>query len=104
VNLAKLTDEVVGTAGQLAEKNKNRLVVEALANTSKSPARIIKPRRQAGSSVVLAWIWREVLKLIRLPLPFFPVCRSRLTVICGQIFAYFALSSSHFSSPGSVSG
>src|ERR1700757_5296155 len=27
VNLARLIDEVVGTAGQLAEKNKNRLVV-----------------------------------------------------------------------------
>jgi hypothetical protein len=30
--------------------------------------------QQAGPSVALAWIWREVLKLIRLPLPFFPVC------------------------------
>src|SRR5881296_2121103 len=30
VNLARLIDEVIGTAGQLAEKNKNRLVVEAL--------------------------------------------------------------------------
>jgi GAF domain-containing protein len=29
VNLARLIDEVVGTAGQLAEKNKNRLVVDA---------------------------------------------------------------------------
>jgi GAF domain-containing protein len=29
VNLAPLIDEVVGTAGQLAEQNKNRLVVEA---------------------------------------------------------------------------
>jgi signal transduction histidine kinase len=29
VNLARLIDEVVGTAGQLAEKNKNRLTVEA---------------------------------------------------------------------------
>jgi GAF domain-containing protein len=29
VHLAKLLDEVVGTAGQLAEKNKNRLIVEA---------------------------------------------------------------------------
>jgi GAF domain-containing protein len=29
VNLARLIDEVIGTAGQLAEKNKNRLVVEA---------------------------------------------------------------------------
>src|SRR5437016_9562310 len=29
VDLARLIDEVVGTAGQLAEKNKNRLVVEA---------------------------------------------------------------------------
>jgi signal transduction histidine kinase len=28
VNLARLIDEVIGTAGQLAEKNKNRLVVE----------------------------------------------------------------------------
>jgi GAF domain-containing protein len=29
VNLARLIDEVVGTAGQLAEKNNNRLVIEA---------------------------------------------------------------------------
>ena len=29
VHLAKLIDEVIGTAGQLAEKNKNRLVIEA---------------------------------------------------------------------------
>jgi GAF domain-containing protein len=32
VNLAGLIDEVVGTAGQLAEKNKNRLIVEAQEN------------------------------------------------------------------------
>jgi signal transduction histidine kinase len=32
VNLARLIDEVIGTAGQLAEKNKNRLVVEAKEN------------------------------------------------------------------------
>jgi GAF domain-containing protein len=32
VNLAPLIDEVIGTAGQLAEKNKNRLVVEAGQN------------------------------------------------------------------------
>jgi GAF domain-containing protein len=32
INLARLIDEVVGTAGQLAEKNKNRLVVEAREN------------------------------------------------------------------------
>jgi adenylate cyclase len=31
-NLARLIDEVMGTAGQLAEKNKNRLVVEAQEN------------------------------------------------------------------------
>jgi signal transduction histidine kinase len=30
--LAKLIDEVIGTAGQLAEKNKSRLVVEAQEN------------------------------------------------------------------------
>jgi signal transduction histidine kinase len=29
VNLARLIDEVIGTAGQLAEKNKNHLIVEA---------------------------------------------------------------------------
>src|SRR5262249_34334378 len=29
VDLARLVDEVVGTAGQLADKNKNRLIVEA---------------------------------------------------------------------------
>jgi signal transduction histidine kinase len=32
VNLVRLIDEVIGTAGQLAEKNQNRLVVEAQDN------------------------------------------------------------------------
>jgi signal transduction histidine kinase len=32
VNLARLVDEVIGTAGQLAEKNKNRLIVDAQEN------------------------------------------------------------------------
>jgi signal transduction histidine kinase len=32
VNLARLVDEVIGTAGQLAEKNQNRLVVDAQEN------------------------------------------------------------------------
>jgi GAF domain-containing protein len=32
VNLARLIDEVIGTAGQLAEKNQNRLVVQAQEN------------------------------------------------------------------------
>jgi len=32
VDLTRLIDEVVGTAGQLAEKNKNRLIVEAHEN------------------------------------------------------------------------
>jgi signal transduction histidine kinase len=32
VNVTRLIDEVIGTAGQLAEKNKNRLVVEAQEN------------------------------------------------------------------------
>jgi len=32
VNLARLIDEVIGTAGQLAEKNKNRLIVETQEN------------------------------------------------------------------------
>jgi signal transduction histidine kinase len=32
VNLARLIDEVIGTAGQLAEKNKNRLTIEAQEN------------------------------------------------------------------------
>jgi signal transduction histidine kinase/putative methionine-R-sulfoxide reductase with GAF domain len=32
VNLARLIDEVVGTAGQLAEKNQNRLILEAQEN------------------------------------------------------------------------
>jgi len=32
VSLARLIDEVVGTAGQLAEKNQNRLIVEAQEN------------------------------------------------------------------------
>ncbi len=32
VNLTRLIDEVIGTAGQLAEENQNRLVVEAQGN------------------------------------------------------------------------
>jgi signal transduction histidine kinase len=32
VNVAQLIDEVIGTAGQLAEKNQNRLIVEAQEN------------------------------------------------------------------------
>jgi signal transduction histidine kinase len=32
VNLPGLIDEVIGTAGQLAEKNKNRLVVDSADN------------------------------------------------------------------------
>jgi len=32
VNLGRLIDEVIGTAGQLAEKNQNRLIVEAQEN------------------------------------------------------------------------
>src|SRR5262249_27404601 len=32
IDLARLIDEVIGTAGQLAEKNKNRLIVEAQDN------------------------------------------------------------------------
>jgi two-component system, NtrC family, sensor kinase len=32
MDLARLIDEVIGTAGQLAEKNKNRLIVEAQEN------------------------------------------------------------------------
>jgi adenylate cyclase len=32
VNLTRLIDDVIGTAGQLAEKNKNRLVVEVQKN------------------------------------------------------------------------
>jgi GAF domain-containing protein len=32
VDLARLVDEVIGTAGQLAEKNQNRLIVEAQEN------------------------------------------------------------------------
>jgi signal transduction histidine kinase len=32
VNLARLVDEVIGTAGQLAEKNQNRLIVEVPEN------------------------------------------------------------------------
>jgi two-component system, NtrC family, sensor kinase len=34
INLTGLIDEVIGTAGQLAEKNKNRLIVEAQENLS----------------------------------------------------------------------
>jgi adenylate cyclase len=32
IDLARLIDEVIGTAGQLAEKNQNRLIVEAQEN------------------------------------------------------------------------
>jgi signal transduction histidine kinase len=32
IDLARLIDEVIGTAGQLAEKNQNRLIVEAPGN------------------------------------------------------------------------
>ena len=32
VNFARVIDEVIGTAGQLAEKNKNKLIVEAQEN------------------------------------------------------------------------
>jgi signal transduction histidine kinase/putative methionine-R-sulfoxide reductase with GAF domain len=38
INLARLIDEVVGTAGQLAEKNKNRLIVEAQENLGRLTA------------------------------------------------------------------
>jgi two-component system NtrC family sensor kinase len=38
VDLARLIDEVIGTAGQLAEKNKNRLVVKAPENAVKLTA------------------------------------------------------------------
>jgi signal transduction histidine kinase len=38
VNLARLIDEVIGTAGQLAEKNKNRLVIEAQENLGRLTA------------------------------------------------------------------
>src|SRR5262245_57294755 len=38
VDLARLIDEVVGTAGQLAEKNKNRLLVEAQENVGRLTA------------------------------------------------------------------
>src|SRR5262252_7105477 len=38
INLARLIDEVVGTAGQLAEKNKNRLIVEAQQNLGRLTA------------------------------------------------------------------
>src|SRR5215212_2886582 len=43
VNLAPLIDEVIGTAGQLAEKNMNRLVVEAqdgLGDVTVDPMRL----------------------------------------------------------------
>jgi signal transduction histidine kinase len=39
VNLARLIDEVIGTAGQLAEKNKNRLVIEAQENLGSAALR-----------------------------------------------------------------
>ena len=44
VNLSRLIDEVIGTAGQLAEKNQNRLIVEAHDNLG------ALPRTPCGSS------------------------------------------------------
>jgi adenylate cyclase len=38
VNLAELIDEVIGTAGQLAQKNKNRFIVEAQENLGRLTA------------------------------------------------------------------
>jgi signal transduction histidine kinase len=38
IHLARLIDEVVGTAGQLAEKNKNRLIIEAQENLGRLTA------------------------------------------------------------------
>jgi signal transduction histidine kinase len=38
VNLSRLIDEVIGTAGQLAEKNKNRLIIEAQQNLGRLTA------------------------------------------------------------------
>ena len=38
VNLSRLIDEVVGTAGQLAEKNKSRLIIEAQENLGRLTA------------------------------------------------------------------
>jgi signal transduction histidine kinase len=51
VNLARLIDEVIGTAGQLAEKNKNRLVVEAQENLG------APPRTPCGSSRFCSISW-----------------------------------------------
>jgi GAF domain-containing protein len=42
VNLARLIDEVIGTAGQLAEKNKNRLTVEAQENVGALTADLMR--------------------------------------------------------------
>jgi K+-sensing histidine kinase KdpD len=56
VNLAKLIDEVIGTAGHLAEKNKNRVVVEvqenlgALTADSMRLKQILMSPRPAGES------------------------------------------------------
>jgi signal transduction histidine kinase len=40
--LARLIEEVIGTAGQLAEKNKNRLVVEAQDNVGALTAHCVR--------------------------------------------------------------
>src|SRR5215831_13956179 len=45
VNLSRLIDEVIGTAGQLAEKNKNRLVVEAQENVGSLTADSMRLRQ-----------------------------------------------------------
>jgi adenylate cyclase len=44
VNLVRLIDEVIGTAGRLAEKNKNRLIVEAQENLGKLTAEFHAPQ------------------------------------------------------------
>ena len=56
--------------------------------------------RTRSASITLAGIRREILEFVRPPFPILRVRRGRfLSVMFGQIFAYWAFSNSHFSSP-----
>jgi signal transduction histidine kinase len=53
VDLPRLIDEVIGTAGQLAEKNKNRLIVGAQENVGALAADSMRLTRMMGGDVTV---------------------------------------------------